>query len=120
MRTREGRRAAIRERVESWARRLNVRTPVVRVRRMTRKWGSCSTAGVITLAADLGGQEVGFQDFVIAHELLHLRVPNHGRLFKALMTAHVPDWRKYDLGKRGTVYGPRSIRAEAPHTIAPS
>ena len=26
----------------------------------------------------------------MAHELLHLRVPNHGRLFKALMTAHVP------------------------------
>jgi predicted metal-dependent hydrolase len=46
---------------------------------MTRKWGSCSTAGTITLAADLSDQAVGFQDFVIAHELLHLRVPNHGR-----------------------------------------
>ena len=33
---------------------------------------------------------------VIAHELLHLRVPNHGRLFKALMSAHVPGWRELD------------------------
>jgi predicted metal-dependent hydrolase len=38
-----------------------------------------------------------FQDFVVAHELLHLRLPNHGRLFKALMTAHVPNWRSFDV-----------------------
>lgn len=67
---------------------------------MTRKWGSCSTAGNVTLAADLADQPPGFQDFVIAHELLHLRVPNHGKLFKALMTAHVPDWREHDLRRR--------------------
>ena len=67
---------------------------------MTRKWGSCSTLGIVTLAADLADQQPGFQDFVIAHELLHLRVPNHGRLFKALMTAHVPAWKRYDLERR--------------------
>jgi len=69
---------------------------------MTRKWGSCSTSGTITLASDLADQEAGFQDFVIAHELLHLRVPNHGKLFKALLTVHVPEWKKYDL-RRGNV-----------------
>jgi predicted metal-dependent hydrolase len=36
---------------------------------------------------------------VIAHELLHLRVRTHGRLFKALMTAHVPTWREMDLAR---------------------
>ena len=66
---------------------------------MTRKWGSCSTAGTITLATDLHGEDVGFQDFVIAHELLHIRVPNHGKLFKALMTTYVPDWREHNIGK---------------------
>ena len=93
-------RGTIRERVEFWARRLNVRPRRVCVRRMTRKWGSCSTSGVLTLAADLADHEPGFQDFIIAHELLHLRVPNHGRLFKALLTAHVPDWKRYDVAKR--------------------
>ena len=38
-----------------------------------------------------------FQDFVIVHELLHLRLPNHGKLFKATMTVHVPDWKRYDI-----------------------
>ena len=89
------RRDAVRERVKHWARILNVPRPRVRVRHMTRKWGSCSTSGIITLSDDLADQESGFQDFVIAHELLHLRVPNHGKLFKALLTAHVPSWRKY-------------------------
>ena len=93
-------REAICARVDAWARRLNVQPRLVRVRPMSRKWGSCSTAGVLTLAADLVDHEPGFQDFVIVHELLHLRVPNHGRLFKALMTAHVPDWKRYDIARR--------------------
>ncbi|MYD36203.1 MAG: M48 family metallopeptidase [Dehalococcoidia bacterium] len=90
---------ALKERVEYWSGRLSVPKPRVRIREMTRKWGSCSTAGTITLAAELAHREPGFQDFVIAHELLHLRLPNHGKLFKALMTAHVPDWREYDVAK---------------------
>ena len=98
----------LRQRVECWADRLHVAAPRVRIRDMTRKWGSCSTAGTITLASDLRLQPVGFQDFVIAHELLHLRVPNHGKLFKALMTAHVPDWKDYDTGKHHSFGGANS------------
>ena len=97
MSTREERRRIILRRVEFWAQKLAVRPRLVRVQHMTRKWGSCSTSGTITLATDLADQETGFQDFVIAHELLHLRVPNHGKLFKALLAVHVPDWRKYHL-----------------------
>lgn len=67
---------------------------------MTRKWGSCSTSGIVTLAEDLADQETSFLDFVIAHELLHLRVPNHGRLFKALMSAHISDWRALEVSRR--------------------
>ena len=101
MRTDDERREVIRERVEYWSRRLNVRPRLVRVQSMTRKWGSCSTSGTVTLAADLADQPPSFQDFVIAHELLHLRMPNHGRLFKALLTAHLPDWKKHDLRRCG-------------------
>ncbi|MXZ36172.1 MAG: M48 family metallopeptidase [Acidobacteria bacterium] len=94
-------RNVVRGRVEYWAKRLSVRPRLVRVQRMTRKWGSCSTSGIVTLAADLANQDSDFQNFVIAHELLHLRVPNHGKLFKALMTAHVPGWRRHDIRRSG-------------------
>lgn len=96
--------------MDAWAVKLRVMPRAVRVQRMTRKWGSCSTAGTITLAIDLDDESEGFQDFVIVHELLHLKVPNHGRLFKALMTAHVPKWRTLDAARKGA----RDVSPAAP------
>jgi predicted metal-dependent hydrolase len=90
----------LRRRVDAWAVRLRVSPRLLRIQRMKRKWGSCSSAGTITLALDLDDQDEGFQDFVIAHELLHLRVPNHSRLFKSLMTVHVPNWRVHEVARR--------------------
>lgn len=90
---------ALKQRVARWAIKLKVNPRLVRIQKMTRKWGSCSGAGTITLAIDLLDEPEGFQDFVVAHELLHLRIPNHGRLFKALMTAHVPGWRSLEVGR---------------------
>src|SRR5438477_7140544 len=104
-------RAQLREKVVYWSQRLRVDARIIRVQRMTRKWGSCSTTGIITLAEDLIEREPGFQDFVIAHELLHLRVPAHGRLFKALMTAHVPHWREFDVARRTIGRSPSSRRS---------
>jgi predicted metal-dependent hydrolase len=86
----------LRRRALAWAVKLRVNPRVIRVQGMRRKWGSCSSAGTVTLASDLVDQDPRFQDFVIAHELLHLRVPTHGRLFKALMSAHVPGWRELE------------------------
>jgi len=83
----------LKRRTLAWAVKLRVNPRIIRVQKMRRKWGSCSTKGTITLASDLADADRRFQDFVIAHELLHLRVPNHSRLFKALMSVHVPGWR---------------------------
>jgi predicted metal-dependent hydrolase len=83
----------LRCRAMAWAVKLKVNPRVVRVQDMHRKWGSCSSAGTITLATDLLDQKERFQDYVIVHELLHLRYSNHGRMFKALKSAHVPEWR---------------------------
>lgn len=92
--------ARLRRRADHWSVRLRVMPRVIRIVRMPRKWGSCSAAGTISLAIDLDEQDEHFQDFVIVHELLHLRVPNHGRLFKALMTAYVPSWRALEVSRR--------------------
>ena len=89
----------LRRRTLAWAVKLRVNPKVIRIQRMRWKWGSCSTKGVITLASDLAERDGRFQDFVIAHELLHMRVPNHGRLFKALMSVYVPGWRRLEIDK---------------------
>lgn len=83
----------LRRRTLSWAVKLRVNPKVIRIQKMPKKWGSCSSAGTITLAEDLVDKDFPFQDFVIVHELLHLKFRTHGRLFKALMSVHVPYWR---------------------------
>jgi predicted metal-dependent hydrolase len=75
------------QRVASWSARLGVQPRRVEVRQMKRKWASCSPRGRLCFAADLLGQPLAFQSDVIVHELLHLQVPNHGRLFSALLHA---------------------------------
>jgi predicted metal-dependent hydrolase len=83
-----------------WALKLKVNPRTVRVQVMRRKWGSCSSAGTVTLASDLLDQEARFQDYVIVHELLHLRYATHGRVFRALMSAHVPGWQAMELRRK--------------------
>ena len=86
----------LRRKVDAWALKLRVNPRVIRIQEMPRKWGSCSSAGTVTLARDLCEQDGPFQDYVIVHELLHLRYPTHGRMLKVLMTMHVPGWREMD------------------------
>lgn len=81
--------ATLKAEVAAWAKLMNVAPKQVHIRRMTRKWGSCSTTGRVTLAEDLLTQPSKDRKEVIVHELLHLRVPNHGRLFKSLLRAYL-------------------------------
>jgi hypothetical protein len=56
---------------------------------MKRKWASCSSRGRLTFDADLPKQPAAFRAEAIVHELLHLKVPNHGRVFKALLKTYI-------------------------------
>lgn len=82
------------KRVDYWSTRLRVRPTQVRIQTMTRKWASCSPHGRVTFARDLLAQPLSFQEYVIAHELLHLRIPNHGKLFTTTLRTHLAgnDW----------------------------
>ena len=90
----------LKRRAFAWAVRLKVNPQVVRVEPLKDKWGYCSAAGEVGLAEDLAQMDERFQDYVIVHELLHLRLPTHGKRFKALMTVYVPDWRNLEAAVR--------------------
>lgn len=77
-----------------WAARVGVEPGRVQFRAMYRKWGSCSSRGNITLNTALCNLAPDLAEYVVLHELVHLRVFNHGKAFKALMTEHMPDWRE--------------------------
>lgn len=73
--------------VASWAWRIGVEPKEVRIRPMRHKWASCSSKWRLTFDTALLQQSAQFRAEVIVHELLHLKVPNHGKLFKALYRA---------------------------------
>ena len=75
--------------VQAWAKRIKVEPKEVHIRTMKRKWGSCSTAGRLTLNAELLSQPAEFRRRVIVEELVHLKVPNHGKLFRSLLRAYL-------------------------------
>lgn len=93
-------RAKFKQHVFTWSEKLKVKPSQVRIQRMTRKWGSCSTsARWVTFSEDLLSESKRFQEYVIVHELLHLKVPNHGKLFKATLSAHFPGWREVEISR---------------------
>jgi predicted metal-dependent hydrolase len=75
--------------VLTWAGRINVEPGEIHLVGMSRKWASCSARGRVTFDTGLLQQPKDFRRQVIIHELLHLKVPNHGRLFSALLRMHV-------------------------------
>lgn len=80
-----------------WADKLHVQVRSLAVRPMHNKWASCSTAGRLNFNSELLSLPRDLADYVIVHELLHFSVPNHGRLWKSLMRAHLGNYEILDL-----------------------
>lgn len=80
----------------AWATKIRVNPSRIVIAELATKWGSCAPDGVVTLAGGLVDMSDQFQDYVIVHELLHLRYRSHGKAFTAMMTALVPDWRELE------------------------
>ena len=68
----------------AWGKRIGVEPREIRIRPLKRKWASCSSNGRLTFNKGLLCQPAQFRREVIVHELLHLKLSNHGKLFKAL------------------------------------
>jgi predicted metal-dependent hydrolase len=78
---------------EEEAERLGVVYQRIRIGGQRTLWGSCSARGTLSFNWRLVLSPLAVLDYVVVHELCHLRVPNHSRRFWTLVERHRPHWR---------------------------
>ena len=76
------------------AERLGVAYRRIRIGGQRTLWGSCSPGGTLSFNWRLVLAPVEVLDYVVVHELCHLRVPNHSRRFWGLVEWRRPHWRE--------------------------
>ncbi|MFL5929808.1 MAG: M48 family metallopeptidase [Gaiellaceae bacterium] len=79
---------------EDEAERLGVTYERIRIGDQRTLWGSCSARGTLSFNWRLVLAPLEVLDYVVVHELCHLRVPNHSKRFWKLVEARRPHWRR--------------------------
>jgi len=78
-----------------WSQRLAEPNVAWKIRRMKSVWGSCHfRRRSITYSAELARVPRAYVEYVVVHELTHLKAPNHGPLFYRLMDERMPGWQR--------------------------
>jgi hypothetical protein len=62
---------------------------------MKTRWGSCnSKAGRIWINLQMAEKPPECLEYVVLHEIIHLKIHNHGREFKNMLDRYMPYWRE--------------------------
>jgi len=88
----------VKELVKQWSQTIGVYPRKVRIIKMRRKWASISSRGTLTLNSLLLDFPLNIVEYVIVHELVHLKtnIKSHNKLFKTTLTSYFPDWESHD------------------------
>jgi predicted metal-dependent hydrolase len=76
----------------TWCQQRKLPTPRFRLRSMPKRWGSALKSGIICLNPELIRAPTACIEYVIAHEICHLKHHNHGRAFYSELGNLCPDW----------------------------
>jgi predicted metal-dependent hydrolase len=78
---------------------VGVEIKEIHLRKMTQKWASCSSRGRLTFDPELLERAREERLEVVLHELLHLRYPNHGKMFRQMLDTYSKQFTKVRLQK---------------------
>jgi hypothetical protein len=75
--------------VKKWAELVGIPVREIHLRPMKRKWGSCSSRGRLTFDTGILGEPEEKRAEIVLHELLHLKYPNHGKMFQVMLKTYL-------------------------------
>jgi len=80
-------------RMQYWSSKMGLEFKALNFRLAKRRWGSCSCKGIITLNPYMMKLDHEMIDYIVVHELAHLKHLNHSKEFYALVQKYIPDYR---------------------------
>lgn len=83
-------------RVEKWSQKTGLTFEGLQFRKMSQRWGSCTSKNRITLNTDAVKLPFSLIDYLIVHELVHTKIKDHSKAFWAELSKHVHNWRSLD------------------------
>ena len=95
----------ISERVDEINKFYNFPFKKISIRNQSSRWGSCSTSGTLSFNYKIALLPRKYTDYIVAHELCHLKEMNHSKDFWHLVAMKIPDYKniRRDLKRRATV-----------------
>ncbi|HPE51657.1 MAG TPA: SprT family zinc-dependent metalloprotease [Methanothrix soehngenii] len=99
-------REKIREIVEHYSARLGIEPPEFRIKYQAKRWGSCSQGSVLNINLRIIMAPLSQIEYVVAHELCHLKYKDHSAAFWDLLRLVMPNYevRKENLRRSGWQY----------------
>lgn len=81
-------------RINHYSKKLGLTPNEIRYKKMRRRWGSCSSSGIVTFNTMMMKLSYEHIDYIIVHELAHLKHMNHSKEFHGLVRTILTDEKK--------------------------
>jgi predicted metal-dependent hydrolase len=82
------------DRVERWSKKVGVIAPRTLVRQQQKRWGSCDASGTLRFNWRVIQAQLSLVDYVVVHELVHLRHRHHTSAYWASLGTVMPDYER--------------------------
>lgn len=84
----------IRQRVNRYSDLLAVIPPEIKIKDQKKRWGSCSSNGILRFNWRIAMAPISIIDYIVVHELCHLKAKNHSSDFWRLVSLALPDYQR--------------------------
>lgn len=89
-------RLKITPRIEKWSMTTGLKPRTIRFRKLNKRWGSCTSGNEILINSDAIKLPFTLIDYIIVHELAHIKHKHHSKEFDKEVAKFIPDWKSLD------------------------